>query len=142
MANQTTTNQANESMENMATAITLIQSNKAVPKQLQDEFEIFSMFEENNKFEELSDKTVQPIMVWFNEESYKDGETGEIEDDVKTYLLCQDGENFKIYSGFSVTMRIKLQLLLQVFKNNLPKIAITKVSKGMKQEYSVKPIKG
>lgn len=130
-----------DTTDNMTAAMEVISNSSNVPAELKDEFEIFSMFEENNKFDNLSGKTIKPIVVWFNEESFKNSETGEIDDDIKTYIFCEEDGEYKIYSGFSVTMRIKLQLLNNVFKNELPTIQVNKVSKGMKQEYSIKPIK-
>jgi hypothetical protein len=116
-------------------------ANKSVPKELQDPFEIYSMFEENNKLEELSNETVQPILVWFNDEKFKN-EDEQIEDGIKTYLLCKmSDDTFKMFNGFSLTFRIKIQLLMGIFGANLPKITVSKVSKGMKQEYSIKPHK-
>lgn len=132
---------ANENGNNMELAMTAIGNVKNLPAALKDPFEIFAMFEKNNKFEDMNGLTVQPLVIWYNEESYKDGDSGEIEDDIKTYILCQNGVEFAIYSGFSVTMRLKLQLLQNVFKDNLPQVSIAKVSKGMKQEYSITPIK-
>lgn len=141
MANNETTSNAIDNTNNMALAMAAISKSANLPAALKDEFEIFSMFEENNKFDALNGETVSPIVVWYNAESYKDGDSGEIEDDIKTYILCKNGDEYKIYSGFSVTMRLKLQLLQDVFKTALPDITISKVSKGMKQEYSIKPIK-
>lgn len=136
MANNTIDNSSN-----MEQAIATIGNAPNLPAALKDPFEIFAMFEKNLKFEDMNGKTVQPLVIWFNEESYKDGDSGEVEDDIKTYILCSEGEEYAIYSGFSVTMRLKLQLLQNVFSNNLPQISIAKVSKGMKQEYSITPIK-
>lgn len=141
MANTKTEGTANNTTNNMEMAMTAIGNATGLPAALKDPFEIFAMFEKNNKFEDMNGKTVQPLVIWYNEESYKDGDSGEIEDDIKTYILCSEGDNFAIYSGFSVTMRLKLQLLQNVFKNGLPEIAISKVSKGMKQEYSIEPQK-
>ena len=132
---------AHDNSNNMEMAMTAIGNVKNLPAALKDPFEIFAMFEKNNKFEDMNGLTVQPLVIWYNEESYKDGDSGEIEDDIKTYILCQNGDDYAIYSGFSVTMRLKLQLLQNVFKDNLPQVSISKVSKGMKQEYSVTPIK-
>lgn len=132
---------ANENGNNMELAMTAIGNVKNLPAELKDPFEIFAMFEKNQKFEDMNGLTVQPLVIWYNEESYKDGDSGEIEDDIKTYILCEHDGEYAIFSGFSVTMRLKLQLLENVFKANLPQVSISKVSKGMKQEYSVTPIK-
>lgn len=141
MATTKNNNNTIDNTDNMALAIAKIGDASNLPATLKDPFEIFSMFEKNNKFEDMNGRTVKPLVIWFNEESYKDGDSGEVEDDIKTYILCSEGEEYAIYSGFSVTMRLKLQLLQNVFGNNLPEISIAKVSKGMKQEYSITPIK-
>lgn len=123
-------------------AMTLIGTNKAVPKEFQDEFSVYEMIAENNKLEELNGLTVQPLVIFYNEESFKNEDTGETETELKTYMLAQheDG-SVKMYNGFSLTFRLKIELLQGVFKTKLPKISVSKVSKGMKQEYVIKPIK-
>lgn len=124
------------------TAMTLIDSNKNVPKEFKDEFSVYEMIAENNKLEELDGLTVQPLVIFYNEESFKNEDTGETETELKTYMLAQleDG-SCKMFNGFSLTFRLKIELLQGVFKTKLPKIAVSKVSKGMKQEYVIKPIK-
>lgn len=141
MANNNEQNYS-DNTETFTTAMALISSNKQVPAEFKDEFSVYEMIAENNKLEELNGLTVQPLVIFFNEESFKNEETGETETELKTYMLAmlEDG-SCKMYNGFSLTFRLKIELLQGVFKTKLPKIAVTKVSKGMKQEYVIKPIK-
>lgn len=141
MSNENTINYS-DNTATFETAMSLISANKSVPAEFKDEFSVYEMIAENNKLEELNGMTVQPLIVFYNMEKYKNEDTDETEEDLKTYMLAQleDG-SVKMYNGFSLTFRLKIELLQGVFKNKLPKIAITKVSKGMKQEYVIKPIK-
>lgn len=125
------------------TAMSLISASKSVPAAFKDEFSVYEMIAENNKLEELDGQTVQPLIIFYNEEKFKNEETGETEEELKTYMLAQHEDGtVKMYNGFSLTFRLKIELLQGVFKTKLPKISVSKVSKGMKQEYVIKPIKG
>lgn len=132
----------NDNTATFTMAMTAISGNKQVPAEFKDEFSVYDMIAENNKLEELNGLTVQPLVIFYNEESFKNEDTGETETDIKTYMLAmlEDG-SCKMYNGFSLTFRLKIELLQGVFKTKLPKIHITKASKGMKQEYVIKPIK-
>lgn len=141
MSNENTINYS-DNTATFETAMSLISANKNVPAEFKDEFSVYEMIAENNKLEELNGLTVQPVVVFYNLEKYKNEDTDETEEDLKTYVLAQlDDGTFKMFNGFSLTFRLKMELLQGVFKNKLPKIAVTKVSKGMKQEYVIKPIK-
>lgn len=132
----------NDNTEIFTMAMSAISENKQVPTEFKDEYSVFEMISENNKLEELDNKTVEPLVIFYNEECFKDEETGEVLNGIKTYMLAklEDG-SCKMFNGFSLTFRLKIELLQGVFKNKLPKIHVTKQSKGKKQEYIIKPIK-
>lgn len=132
----------NNNTQTYEKAFGLICDSKKVPKELKDEYSVYELIAENNKLEDMDNAVIQPLVVFFNNEIYKDDDTGEICDGIKTYVLAQHEDGtIKMYNGFSLTFRLKFELLLGVFKNGLPKIQVTKVSKGKKQEYVIKPIR-
>ena len=128
--------------ETFARAMELITTDNKLPAELKDAYAVYDLISQNRKLEELDGQTVTPLLAFYNKESYKNEETEELEQGEKTYFLCrgEDG-TFQMYNGFSVTFRLKMQLLQYVFKEKLPKITIAKVSKGKKQEYTITPIK-
>lgn len=142
MTTQNETN-FNDNSKTYQLAMELIASNNSIPVEFRDEFSVFEMIAENNKLEELNNLTVQPLVVFYNDEVFYNDDTQKEETAIKTYVLVElENGSIKMYNGFSLTFRLKFELLKGVFKDKLPKIHISKVSKGMKQEYIIKPIRG